>query len=88
MLQIKIFIFFKKQLIEDFIQTTFPPGACEMESLNEELKRIIIYKGYYSENDYPFTITPILSTLGSIVQIQHHKGQKLVLYLMILLAIF
>ena len=34
---------FKKQLIEeDFIQITMPPGAYEIESLNEELKRIII----------------------------------------------
>ena len=38
--------------------------------MNEELKRIIIDKGYYSENDYPFTIKPNFGTLGSIIQIQ------------------
>ena len=60
---------FKKQLIEeDFIQITIPPGAYEIETLNKELKRIIIDKDYYSENDYPFTIKPNFSTLGSIIQ--------------------
>ena len=60
---------FKKQLIEDdFIQITIPPGAYEIENLNEELKRIFIDKGFYSEN--PFTIKPNFSSLGSIIQIQ------------------
>ena len=63
--------YFKKQLIEeDFIQITISPGVFEIESLNEELKRIIIDKDYYSENDYPFTIKPKFSTLGSIIQNQ------------------
>ena len=60
-------IYFKKQIIEeDFIQITVPTGAYEIESLNEELKRIIIDKCYFSEKDYPFTIKPTFSTLGSI----------------------
>ena len=38
--------------------------------MNEELKRIIIEKVFCSENDYPFTIKPKFSKLGSIIQIQ------------------
>ena len=37
--------------------------------MNNEIKRIIIEKGYYSEIDYPFRIKPNFSTLGSIVEI-------------------
>ena len=40
--------------------------------MNNEIKRIIIDKEYYTEAKYPFTIKPNLSTLGSIVQIQSH----------------
>ena len=63
--------YFKKQLIEEvFIQLTIPPGADEIESLNEELKSINIDKGYYSENDYLFTIKSNFSTLGSTIPVQ------------------
>ena len=34
------------------------------------MKRINTDKGYYNENDYPFTIKPNFSTLGSIIQIK------------------
>ena len=62
--------YFKKALIdEDFIQITISPGAYEIESLNDEIKRIIIDKGHYSEANYPFRIKPNFSTLGSIVEI-------------------
>ena len=33
--------------------------------MNVEIKKIIIDKGHYSENNYPFTIKPNFSTLGS-----------------------
>ena len=36
-----------------------PPGAYELESLNEEIKRIIIEEGYSKEENYPFLIKPI-----------------------------
>ena len=55
---------------DDFIQITIPPGAYEIESLNDEIKRIIIDEGRYSENDYPFRIKPNFSTLGRIIEIQ------------------
>ena len=63
--------FYFKQAIqdEDFIQIRIPPGAYEIESLNDEIKRIIIEKGHYRENSYPFKIKPNFSTLGSIVEI-------------------
>ena len=51
------------------IQTSRSQGAYEIESLNNEIKRIIIDEGYYSENNYPFTIKPNFSTLGSIVDL-------------------
>ena len=62
--------YFKKAIQdEDFFQIRIPPGAYEIESLNDEIKRIIIEKGHYTENNYPFKIKPNFSTLGSIVEI-------------------
>ena len=62
--------FYFKELItdEDFIQITFPHGAYKLESLNNELKRIIIDTTYYNENENSFTIKPNFPTLGSIIQ--------------------
>ena len=37
--------------------------------MNIEIKRIIIDKGYYSEDEYPFTIKPNFSTLGRIIEV-------------------
>ena len=63
--------FYFKKSFEDgeFIQIRIPEGAYEIESINNEVKRIILEKGYYTETDYPFRITPNFSTLGSIVEI-------------------
>ena len=62
--------YFKKAIQdEDFIQIRIPEGAYEIESLNNEIKRIIIEKGHYTETNYPLRITPNFSTLGSIVEI-------------------
>ena len=52
-----------------FFEISIPPGAYEIESLNNEIKWIIIDKGHYSENEYPFTRKPNFSTLGSIIEI-------------------
>ena len=54
---------------DDYIIITIPPGAYEIESLNDEIKRIIIDKEYYTEANYPFSIKPNFSTLGSIIEI-------------------
>ena len=62
--------YFKKNLIdEDFIQIRIPEGAYEIESLDDEIKRILIDKEHYTEETYPFTIKPNFSTLGSIITI-------------------
>ena len=63
--------YFKKTISDDdgFIKITIPPGAYEIESLNNEIKRIIIDEEYYTESNYPFTIKPNFSSLGSIIEI-------------------
>ena len=40
-----------------------------MESLNTEIKRILIDEGHYTEANYPFAIKPNFSTLGSIIEV-------------------
>ena len=54
----------------DFIQIRIPEGAYEIESLNDEIKSIIIDKEHYTEATYPFSIKPYFSTLGSIIEIK------------------
>ena len=51
---------------DGFIQITISPGAYEIESLNNEYKRIIIDG---EEANYPFTIKPNFSTIGSGIEI-------------------
>ena len=44
------FYFMKSITDEDgFIQITIPPGAYELEKLNNEIKRIIIYEEHYTK---------------------------------------
>ena len=66
-----IIFFFKKTITNEkyFIQITIPGGAYEMESMDNEIKRITIDKGHYTAIDYPFKIKPNFSTLGSIIEI-------------------
>ena len=54
---------------DGYIQITIPPGAYEIESLNNEIKRIIIDQEHYTETKYPFNIKPNFLTLGSIIEI-------------------
>ena len=62
--------FFLKSITEnEIIQITLPPGAYELESLNDEIKRIIIDEAHYSESNYSFTVKPNYSTLGSTIEI-------------------
>ena len=64
------FYFLKSITDEDgYIQSTIPLGAYEIESLNNEIKSIIIDAEHYTEANYPFTIKPNFSTLGSIIEI-------------------
>ena len=63
--------FFKKSLIDqDFIQITIPLGAYELDRLDAEIKRIIINRGHYFEEEYPIVIKAKFSTLGSIIEIK------------------
>ena len=63
--------YFKKTITDEdgFNQITIPPGAYEIEALNNEIKRIIIDEKHYTEPNYPFKIKPNFSTLGSIIEI-------------------
>ena len=63
--------YFKKTITDgdDFVQITIQPGADEIESLNNEIKKIFIDKGHHSENEYPFTTKPNFSSLGSIIEV-------------------
>ena len=63
--------YFKKAFIDkDFIQIIIPPGAYEIESLNNKIKRIIIDDEPYTESTYPINIKSNFSTLDSVIQIQ------------------
>ena len=53
---------------------TIPPGAYEIESLNDEIKRIIIDDEYFTSENYPFQIKPNFSTLGSIIEISNQES--------------
>ena len=76
--------YFKKTITNEdgFIKIPIPPGAYEIESLNNEIKRIIIDEEHYTEANYPFTIKPNFSTLGSIIEISP-QGPIISLCLMI-----
>ena len=53
---------------DGYIQNTVPPGAYEIESLNKEIKRIIIDEEHYTEVEYQFLNKPTFSTLGSTIE--------------------
>ena len=55
--------YFKKTVLDEdgFVQITIPPGAYEIESLNDEIKRILIDEEHYTESNYAFTIKPNFS---------------------------
>ena len=63
--------FFKKSIADKdgYIQITIPSGAYGIKSLSIEIKRIIIEEEHYTESNYPFTIKPNFSTVGSMIEI-------------------
>ena len=67
--------YFMKTITDDdgFVQFTIPPGAYKIKSLSDEIKRIIIDEGHFTEANYPFTIKPIFSTLGSTTEISPQR---------------
>ena len=68
--------YFSKSItdVDHYIMITIPPGAYEIESLNDEIKRIIIDDEHFTEENYPFKIKPNFSTLGSIVEISNEES--------------
>ena len=65
MLRIQIKFYFLKSVTDKdgYIIITIPPRGYEIESLNNEKKRIIVDEEHYTEANYPFTIKPNFSTL-------------------------
>ena len=59
---------------EHYIVISIPPGAYEIESLNDEIKRIIINDEHFTEDTYPFVIKPNFSTLGSNIEISNEES--------------
>ena len=68
---LNIKFYFTKSITDDdhYTLITISPGAFEIESLNDEIKRIIIDRGVYTEANYPFKLKPNFITLGSIIEI-------------------
>ena len=66
--------YFSRSMGGETFRITIPPGAYEIESLNNEIKRIIIDYRHFTETDYPFQIKPNFSTLGSIVEISSQRS--------------
>ena len=54
---------------DGFVQITLPPGSYDFQSLSNEIKRIVIEEGHFTESTYPFTTKPNFSALGSIIEI-------------------
>ena len=68
--------YFTKSITDDshYIMITIPPGAYEIESLDDEIKRMLINDSHFSEGNYPFKIKPNFSMLGSIVEISNEES--------------
>ena len=68
--------YFSKLIIDDnqFNHIIIPNGAYEIESLDKEIRRIIISQGYFNLEHYPFLIKPNFSTLGSIIEIHNEES--------------
>ena len=68
--------YFTKSITDDehYIVITILPGAYEIESLNDEIKRIIIDDEHFTPENYPFEIKPYFSTLGSILEISNQES--------------
>ena len=62
-------LFFTRSIKDDyFIQAAIPPGAYEIEKLENEFKQIIIGEGHSIEDTYPYNIKPNVNTMGSNIK--------------------
>ena len=68
--------YFSKSIIDDnhFNRISIPQGAYKIDSLNKEIKRIIIDEGYFTTSDYPFLIKPKFSNLGCIIEVSNEES--------------
>ena len=68
--------YFTKSITDDdhYIMITIPQGAYEIESLDDEIKRIIIDDEHFTAENYPIKIKPNFSTLGSIIEISNQES--------------
>ena len=68
--------YFTKSITDDdhYIMIAIPPGAYEIESLDDEIRRIIIDDEHFTSENYPFKIKPNFSTLGSIIEISNEES--------------
>ena len=68
--------YFTKSITDNnhFIMITIPPGAYEIESLVDEIKRIIINDENFSDENYQFKIKPNFSTLGSFIELSNEES--------------
>ena len=68
--------YFTKSITDDnhYTMISIPPGAYEIESLDDEIKRIVINDEHFSDENYPFKIRPNFSTLGSIIEISNEES--------------
>ena len=54
-----------------------PPGAYELETLDDGIIRICIIEGHFTESIYPFENKPNFSTLGSIIESDVGIGKQI-----------
>ena len=74
-------IYFLKSIIDDDLtQVTLLPGAYEIESLNIEIRRILIEEGNFTEANYPFKIKPNFSTWSSIIDVSFNKAGRYIVF--------
>ena len=75
MRQVKIINYYAKSITDKdgFTQITISPGAYGILTLNNEIKKILIGEEPFTEAKYPFTIKPIFSTLGSVIEISRQE---------------
>ena len=68
--------YFTKSITDDdhYIMITIPPGSYEIQSLNDEIKRIIIDDEHFTSENYRFKIKPNFSTLGSFIEISNEES--------------
>ena len=65
----KIFFYFTKSIDdEEYRHIIIPPGAYQLENLDNEIKRIFIEQGQFTEDTSHFKFKPNFSTLGSIIE--------------------